>query len=184
MNRSCITPLAAGLFLLTLSCSSPAPRDTRAADEKAIRDDEVAWNTDWSSKDLDKIMSHYADNATLLAPDMAAMNGKDNIRAGLSQLLQDKNLSLSFTTSSAEVAKSGDLAYTQGTYTLLATDAKTKRPTMEKGKYITVYKKQADGSWKAIEDINNADAPAASSAPASHPAAKPARAKKGSRRRR
>jgi ketosteroid isomerase-like protein len=31
----------------------------------------------------------------------------------------------------------------------------------EKGKYVTVYKKQADGGWKAVADIFNADAPAA-----------------------
>ena len=31
----------------------------------------------------------------------------------------------------------------------------------EKGKYATVFKKQADGSWRAVADINNADAPAA-----------------------
>jgi hypothetical protein len=41
------------------------------------------------------------------------------------------------------------------------TNPKTKKPVTEKGKYVTVYKKQADGTWKAIEDINNADAPAA-----------------------
>jgi hypothetical protein len=32
----------------------------------------------------------------------------------------------------------------------------------EKGKYTTVYKKQADRSWKAIIDINNEEAPAKS----------------------
>jgi ketosteroid isomerase-like protein len=30
----------------------------------------------------------------------------------------------------------------------------------ETGKYVTIYRKGADGSWKAIQDINNADAPA------------------------
>jgi ketosteroid isomerase-like protein len=30
----------------------------------------------------------------------------------------------------------------------------------EKGKYVTIYSRQADGSWKMMEDISNADAPA------------------------
>ena len=52
----------------------------------------------------------------------------------------------------------GDLAYMQGHYTVTATDGKTKKKVTEKGKYVTVYKKQVDGTWKAIEDINNEDA--------------------------
>jgi ketosteroid isomerase-like protein len=31
----------------------------------------------------------------------------------------------------------------------------------EKSKYVTVYKKQADGRWKAVADIGNEDAPPA-----------------------
>ncbi len=185
MNRACLITCALGLLLYTASCG-PSPssvRDTRAADEKAVRDGEIAWNNDWSSKDLDKIMSHYADNATEMIAGAPLMSGKDAIRAGLSQFLQDKNLSLSFTTATAEVAKSGDIAYTQGTYTLMQTDPKTKKPVMEKGKYVTVYKKQTDGSWKAIEDINNADAPATTSANEPR-VAKQSRAKKVGRKRR
>ena len=185
MNRHYVTWLAAGVLAFAISCGSPAPKDTRAADEKAIRDGEVAWSTDFGSKDVDKIVSHYADNATVMLPGMPLINGKDAIRDGFNQVMRDKNFSLTFTTSAAEVSKGGDLAYTQGTYTMMETDPKTKKPVMEKGKYVTVYKKQADGSWKAIEDINNADAPAVTSAAAEpQHAARPARAKKAARRRR
>jgi ketosteroid isomerase-like protein len=40
------------------------------------------------------------------------------------------------------------------------TDPKTKKLVTETGKHVAVYRKQADGSWKAILDIDNADAPA------------------------
>ena len=39
------------------------------------------------------------------------------------------------------------------------TDPKAKKPVTDKGKYVTVYKKQADGSWKAVADIMNSDMP-------------------------
>jgi hypothetical protein len=39
------------------------------------------------------------------------------------------------------------------------TDPKTKKVLIERGKYVTVYKKQADGGWKAVADIDNEDAP-------------------------
>jgi uncharacterized protein (TIGR02246 family) len=163
MKRFSAAGYAMGLVLLLAGCSQappPAPPDTRVADEKAIRDGEVAWSSDWATKDLDKILSHYADDGTLMVPDMPMMKGKDAIKPGLTGLLMDKNVSLSFVTSTAEVAKGGDLAYTQGTYSMTRTDPKTKKVVTEKGKYVTVYKKQADGSWKAIEDIVNEDEPA------------------------
>jgi uncharacterized protein (TIGR02246 family) len=157
MKRWHIAGCVIGLSLLSGACSdTPAP----AADQKAIKDGEVTWASDWAAKDLDKIVSHYADDADVLNPDMPIMKGKDAIRAGLTGMLADKNLSLSFTTVSAQVSKGGDLAYTEGTYSMTTTNPKTKRPVTETGKYVTVYKKQADGKWKAIEDINNADAPA------------------------
>lgn len=167
MKHEYMAGCAVGLLMLLGGCA-PAPPpplpDTSAADEKTIRDGEVAWSADWAAKDAEKIMGHYADNASLLVPDAPLMKGKDAIRAGLKDLLADKNLAMSFTTSAAEVSK--DLAYTQGAYSMTMTDPKTKKPVTEKGKYVTVYKKQADGSWKAIEDIDNADAPAASVAAA------------------
>ena len=91
---------------------------------------------------------------------MPEMKGKDAIRAGTKPLLDDKNFALSFTPTMVEASKGGDLAYSHGTYAMTMTVTKTKKPVTEKGKYVTVYRKQADGSWKAILDINNADAPA------------------------
>ncbi len=167
MNRCYIAGCAVGLLLLSASCSE-APKkalDTRATDEKAVRDGETAWANDWQAKDLNKIMDHYADDATLMVANAPLMKGTDAIRDGLKEFLTDKNLSLSFTGTSVEVSKGGDLAYTQGTYTMTQTDPKSKRPVTEKGKYLTVYKKQTDGSWKAIEDISTPDAPAVSPAP-------------------
>jgi uncharacterized protein (TIGR02246 family) len=163
--------------MLLAGCSeTPAPPvDTSAADQKTIKDGEVAWASDWAAKDADKIISHYADDAKLMIPDMPIMKGKDAIRSGMKDMLADKNLALSFTTSEAVTSKGSDIAYTQGTYSMTMTNPKTKKPETETGKYLTVYKKQADGSWKAVEDIDNADAPAKPVAMAKNkPAAKKA----------
>lgn len=160
MTNRYLAGCVAGLLLALSACSdTPTAVDTSAADQKAIRDGETAWAADWASRNVDKIAAHYADNASLMAPDLPIMQGKEAIRNGLTQLLSDPNAMLNFTPATVEVSK--DLGYTQGTYTMTMTNPKTKKVETEKGKYVTVYKKQADGSWKAIEDINNADSPAA-----------------------
>jgi ketosteroid isomerase-like protein len=61
----------------------------------------------------------------------------------------------------AKVEVSGDLAYSQGAYSVMFTDPKTKKVVAETGRYVEVYKKQADGSWKVLQDINSPEAPAA-----------------------
>ena len=50
----------------------------------------------------------------------------------------------------------GDLGFTAGTYedSVKGPDGKTVN---EKGKYLCVWKKQKDGTWKAIHDMWNAD---------------------------
>jgi ketosteroid isomerase-like protein len=60
-----------------------------------------------------------------------------------------------------DAAKSGDLGYSQGAYTMTFTDPKTKKVRTVNGKYVTVFQKPADGGWKAVADIFNEDAPAA-----------------------
>jgi ketosteroid isomerase-like protein len=56
-----------------------------------------------------------------------------------------------------EASKGGDLVYSLGTYTMTLTNPKTKKPATDKGKYLTIYQKQADGNWKARVDSTITD---------------------------
>jgi uncharacterized protein (TIGR02246 family) len=181
MKRWYFFGFAIGLGLISAGCSeTPAPvPDTRAADERSIREGEIAWNADFKAKDVDRLMSHYADAATLMAPGAPVAKGRDAIRASLNGMLADKNMAITFSASMVEVAKGGDMAYSQGTYALTTTNPKTRRPVNEKGTYVTVYKKQAGGDWKAVEDINTPEAlPIQAASPKKKPTAKAARRRK------
>jgi uncharacterized protein (TIGR02246 family) len=163
MNR---IATAGTLLLLLLACAGctpappPAPPDTRAGDQKAIAESEAAWIADWKSKDVEKIVSHYTDDAVVMLPEMPALHGKAAIRANVKSYIDDPNVSLVFTPTTVEAAHSGELAYVWGTYTMTMTNPKTKKPVTEVGKYASIYRKQANGSWKVILDIDNTDAPA------------------------
>ena len=52
-----------------------------------------------------------------------------------------------------EVAGSGDLAYRRGSFTITFTNPQTNQPENGAGTYLTVFKKQADGNWKIVEDF-------------------------------
>jgi uncharacterized protein (TIGR02246 family) len=128
--------------------------------EKAkIRDLETAWSKDAAAKDLDKSVANYADDAILMMPGSPAAKTKDAVRASWKGMLADPNLKISFAPERIEISASGDLATTQGSYTMTVTNPKTKKPVEDKGSYLTVYKKQADGNWKAIEDMTGSEVP-------------------------
>jgi ketosteroid isomerase-like protein len=52
-----------------------------------------------------------------------------------------------------QVAASGDLAYTRGHYSMTMTDPVSRKPAASGGSYLTVWRRQADGGWKAVEDF-------------------------------
>ena len=76
----------------------------------------------------------------------------------LAPVLHDPHYAYTFRAEKIEA--SGDLAYSMGMYEATRTDRKTQEPVTDQGKYITVYKRQADGSWKAVQDMGSSDLPA------------------------
>lgn len=138
----------------------------RPADVRALKDNEERWNREYLAKDFEKIAAHYSDNAVLIAPGMASVSGRDEIRKMLKQMVDDPALSLKFQASRVEVSSSGDLGFTQGSYQMTMTDPASKQVIHDHGSYVTTYRKQPDGSWKAVADIASSEAPPSTSSPA------------------
>ena len=154
--------LLAALFAMsiTVACSDqsaqkPAPPpDTRKADEAAIRAASADWSKASQAKDLDKATSYYSDDAIFFVNNGAKVTGKDAIKLAWKSELATPGPGLTFETTYVEVARSGDIAYEYGTYDE-QTEEKKGKVKDEKGKYVVVWKKQADGKWKAVADIDN-----------------------------
>jgi uncharacterized protein (TIGR02246 family) len=186
MHNRYAWPAVLALAALLAGCNeAPAPApDTRAANAKAIRALEASWVQSYATKDVDQIAAFYADDASVFMPDAPVINGVGAIKTALKPIVKSKGFSLSFESTDVVVAKSGDLAYSQGAYTMTRTSPKAKAVLTEKGKYVTVYRKQATGGWKAIADIFNEDASAAAAKSHKVAATHPAHAAHASRKHR
>jgi ketosteroid isomerase-like protein len=162
---------AAAIALLAGACQKQgaATADPDAV-QKALKADETKWNGDFKAKNLEGLLGHYSDDAYLAAGGPAA-NGSTQIRKAYSDALSDNYFSVEFASDKMDV--SGDLAYSRGHYTSKHQDPKTHNLVTDSGSYLTVYKKQADGSWKAVEDFTTADPTQTKSEPVK--AAKPAK---------
>lgn len=169
------------LFLATLllaslplsACMKPAGESAgnaaaasadAAAAVKAVEGEMLAA---FQAKDAAKLTSHYAPNALLAVPGRT-VQGTAAVTKANAEDLADPGFSLTFVNDNTDVAASGDLAYTSGTFNVSYTDPKTKAVVKQNGTYVTVFRKQADGSWKAVADIATPGAPPA--APAATPA--------------
>jgi uncharacterized protein (TIGR02246 family) len=126
------------------------------SDEETIKKLDADWSAAASSKDLDKTVSYYADDAAMLPSQAPIARGKAQIKEVWTHLLSLPGLELSFGPNKIEVSKSKDIAYEIGTYQMKFNDAQGN-PTTEIGKFVVVWKKQADKQWKAVADIFNPD---------------------------
>ncbi len=167
----------AATALVALAACDQAPKKAPATDvaavEKELRAIETQWNKDYNSRSVDAVMGHYAEDGAIANPGMQLAAASESRRAAITQFLSDPNLKISFESDRVQVAKSGDLAYTRGHFTMQGTDPATKQPRTDSGNYLTVWKKQTDGSWKAVEDFVVPGAPATAAA-AEEAAAEPA----------
>ena len=72
---------------------------------------------------------------------------------------QAKDYQLTWTPTDAQMGPSGDMGYTWGHFEGRSKDA-SGSPVLTSGRYMTIWRKQADGSWKVVLDAG-ANEPAA-----------------------
>jgi len=145
------------LVVLLSGCSqAPAPAG-RAADEAAIRQLLADSQKNFAARDFDQVMKFYSSDAVVFLPDRPMLKGADAIKAAMRDAFGDPNVAVVVKPDSVEVASSGDIAYGYGTGTSTITDPGSKSVTTARSKWVTVFRKQADGSWQAVADIYNSD---------------------------
>ena len=103
------------------------------------------------------VKAFYAPDAVLMPPNHPIVEGRANIQ-GFLQGLIDSGLT-SFKVDTTTIAGAGDLAYGRGRYSLTISPP-SGTPVQDAGKYVVVYRRQANGAWRAVTDIFNSDQPA------------------------
>ena len=158
MRKTC---LALAITLLALAgCDAGRKNENRkaagadaAAIEGQLKSIEAQWEKDYQAHDAEKLAGHYASDGALANPGSVLATDDVGRRLEIEKVAANKNSKISFSSDRVGVAKSGDLAYTRGHYSDEQIDPKTGQVKALTGNYLTVWKKQSDGSWKAMEDF-------------------------------
>lgn len=126
-----------------------------AADQSAIRQLVDAQLKAANARDWAAWAAVYAQDAILLPPNGPSVQGRPAIQAWLAMLPPTSD----FRFQEAELDGRADLAYVRGTYSLMITLPGATAPVKEQGKFLQIYRKEADNAWKLARDSFSPDAP-------------------------
>ena len=159
MKRSLIKVV---FVLLVMVFASPQLFGQKAhtSAEEAIRMADQQWLKVFAAGDLEKSVEFCTADGSILAPNQPIATGREAIKQSFSAFFSIPGFKISWQPLRTQVAKSGELGVTSGAYQMTFNDPAGKLVT-DRGKYVTVWKKQADGSWKVFLDIFNSDLPPA-----------------------
>ncbi len=109
--------------------------------------------------DLERWLALWTEDGIQLPPGAPRRAGKAEIRHGMepSFNLFDAHMAVR----PDEIHVVGDLAYTHGAYEYVFSPKDGGEPLQGIGKFLTILRRQPEGTWKIAVDCFNSDAPTA-----------------------
>jgi ketosteroid isomerase-like protein len=132
------------------NASNPQPM------EQILRDLDTQWSEAAATKDLERTLAYYSEDAIVLPPNATPAATKETIRKVWKDILATSGLVITWKPAKIKLGKSGEMAWVSGTYELTMNDAVGKSAN-DRGKYLEVWEKQPDGNWKCAADMWNSD---------------------------
>ena len=129
-----------------------APASLSPEDVAGIRSVDSAFMAAANAGDAEGVAAVYAEEGSLLAPNLPPQKGRDAIKAFWGGFLDA--YTVRFEVASDTIEGRADLAYNQGHYRFTAVPkAKGAPGVADEGKFVEILKKQPDGSWKYVVDM-------------------------------
>jgi uncharacterized protein (TIGR02246 family) len=153
--RASLAVVSLAIYGQTLGC---APAATKSDAKSQILRLDAEWSEAARKRDLERVLSFWAEDAIVYPPGSPALVGKAAIREYVTRSFQVPGFGISWTTTNVTVARAGDLAYATGT-NRVTFDGPDGKPVVVEGKAVTVWRKDANAGWKCVIDIWN-DVPA------------------------
>jgi len=151
-----------GVALAVAACGpagSPTNTDTGAVDmesgrERLLEADQRFAELSVAEGTAEAYRQYMAENALQLPDGGLPLEGRAAIYDNVKAISDGQDYTLTWQADEAGISASGDLGYTLGTYWYSATDADGGAVSVE-GKYLNIWRRQTDGSWKVIVDMDN-----------------------------
>ena len=122
------------------------------ADENAIRNVVAQWHRATAASDVDTVLGLMSEDAVFLVPGKPPIKGRSTFEKGLRSLF--KSHSVDSTGEVLECVVSGGLGYCLTQLTVRLTPLSGGKADVRTGSALSIFRKQADGSWVLVRDAN------------------------------
>ena len=152
------------VLLTVAACAAPAPEApaTPPVDVAALKDAIQARNKEWSAAylagDAAGVANLYTEDAAQVQATGDWIRGRDAIAKGM-QAHFDTVTVTAREDITEEVTPAGDYVVEVGHYSYQGTTKAGNKPVGAAGRYMVLWRKDADGTWRLLRDMGN-EAPA------------------------
>lgn len=144
-------------FALACAPKPAAPPDTSAEDRAAVDRGHEAFLAAMQAGDCNALVANLAEDGVMVAPNTPTAAGHAAIRAWCEPIFQQVKTT-AVSVSGRDVVVSGDWAIEYGDFEWAVTPVAGGPEQREHGRFVAVWQRQADSSWKLVRDIwNSAD---------------------------
>ena len=135
------------------ACGGPRVQEFGTTDAQALRQATTALETSFNAKDVETILTLYADKSVFMPPNKPLLRGRGPLKSFYDGLLHAGSTDLKLTPD--DVAGHGPLAYESGSYSMM------NGQTHDRGKFLFVFR-NLGGNWKIGYASWSSDLPPAS----------------------
>jgi uncharacterized protein (TIGR02246 family) len=146
---------AIGLTIIHLGCdTSSTDQDLQAINRLQTRVDSAI-----IAGDTERYLTFLTEDAVLMPPNGPAVIGKDAIRSW-NQAMSEQVRIQTYAPVDDEIVVADEWAFRRATVDWTLTPTAGGEPIRDFGKFIIIYRRKGDGSWKVARDIWNSNTPA------------------------
>jgi ketosteroid isomerase-like protein len=153
MNRTLTTAVVACLAIGSHNMSAQREGDRSAAQAAMMRADRD-FNQAMAEGNLARFLSFVHEDASF---ESSSARGRDAVAKAWAPFFEPGGPRIAWAPKRAESLVGGDVGYTIGTWER-RTPGPDGRPAVSRGEYLTVWRRQKDGSWQAVFDTGSTQA--------------------------
>ncbi|HEY7461169.1 MAG TPA: DUF4440 domain-containing protein [Gemmatimonadota bacterium] len=139
-------------FLLLVGCGASVNLE---AEKAAVKQADADFSKTSESRDFQAFLTFVSDSATFYSNGGRILRGKQEVGEQWKPLFDPAGPALAWQPTDSDVASSGDLGYSRGVWKISQDGPEGRREGT--GKYVTIWRKEADGKWRVVVDIGNPD---------------------------
>jgi uncharacterized protein (TIGR02246 family) len=154
MKRVILLLIATGLSVLAepeTKNESPAQSGALVEARKAIDKGNAQWIDAWDKADASLIAGLFATDGVLLGRNGKSFKGPNQILERMKTVMNAAGKGVKATVTTVDLWLDGEIAYETGKYSY--TSQEKGQPVTDEGRYVTIWRRQSDGSWKIVADM-------------------------------